>query len=150
AQLPAAQRATLLTAMTQKFSALGQSQINQAAIPAVRAEYTALGVDTNALQNNTILRLGGLMLLVSLLSGVCTIAVGYFSARIAAGFARDLRRHVFRKVESFAKAEIDKFSTSSLITRSTNDITQIQTTVMMVIRMAIYAPLLGVGAIVMA
>ena len=117
---------------------------------AVKNEYAALGMDTGALQNNAILHIGELMLLISLLSGVCTIAVGYFSALVAAGLARDLRRFVFRKVESFSKAEIDKFSTSSLITRSTNDITQIQTTVMMVIRMAFYAPIMGVGAVILA
>lgn len=150
AQAPAATRATLLDKITQKFSVLGQSQITQASVGAVRTEYGALGMDTAALQNNTILHIGELMLLLSLLSGACTIAVGYFSALVAAGLARDLRRYVFRKVESFSKAEIDKFSTSSLVTRSTNDIVQIQTTVMLVIRMAFYAPIMGVGAVILA
>jgi ATP-binding cassette subfamily B protein len=150
AQAPASVRATLLDTITQKFSVLGQSQIIQASVGAVRNEYKALGMDTGAIQNNAILRIGGLMLLLSLVSGASTIAVGYVSALTAAGLARDLRRYVFRKVESFSKAEIDKFSTSSLVTRSTNDITQIQTTVMMVIRMAFYAPIMGVGAIIMA
>ncbi|MEP7357411.1 MAG: ABC transporter ATP-binding protein, partial [Anaerolineales bacterium] len=150
AQAPAATRATLLDTLTQKFSVLGQSQIIQASVSAVKNEYAALGVDTGALQNNAILRIGGLMLLLSLVSGASTIAVGYVSALTAAGFARDLRRNVFRKVESFSKAEIDKFSSSSLITRSTNDIVQIQTTTMLVIRMAFYAPIMGVGAIILA
>lgn len=150
AKLPAQTRASLLNSMTQKFSVLGESQITQAAVGAVRNEYGALGMDTASLQNSTILRIGVLMLLISLLSGACTIAVGYFSALVAAGLARDLRRYVFRKVESFSKAEIDHFSTSSLVTRSTNDITQIQTTVMMVIRMAFYAPIMGAGAVIMA
>ena len=66
------------------------------------------------------------MLLFTLLAGVCTVIVGYLSARTAAGMARDLRRDVFKKVESFSSTEFDKFSTASLITRSTNDITQIQ------------------------
>jgi ATP-binding cassette subfamily B multidrug efflux pump len=150
AQAPAATRAKILDTLTQKFSVLGQSQITQAAVGAVKNEYTALGMDTGALQNNTILHIGELMLLLSLLSGVCTIAVGYFSALVAAGFARDLRRFVFRKVESFSKAEIDKFSSSSLITRSTNDIVQIQTTTMLLIRMAFYAPIMGAGAVILA
>jgi len=150
AKLPADARLKLLDSATQKFSVLGQKQVTQASITVVRAEYTALGMDTAGLQNGTILRIGALMLLLSLVSGASTIAVGYVSALVAAGLARDLRRHVFRKVESFSKAEIDKFSTSSLVTRSTNDITQIQTTVMLVIRMAFYAPIMGVGAIIMA
>jgi ATP-binding cassette, subfamily B, multidrug efflux pump len=150
AQAPAATRAKLLDTLTQKFSALGQSQITQASVGAVKNEYGALGMDTAAIQNNAILHIGELMLLLSLLSGVCTIAVGYFSALVAAGFARDLRRNVFRKVESFSKAEIDKFSSSSLITRSTNDIVQIQTTTMLVIRMAFYAPIMGAGAVILA
>ena len=150
AQLPAETRAGLLDTLTQKFSVLGESQITQAAVGAVKAEYAALGVDTGALQNNAIYRIGLWMLLISLLSGVCTIAVGYLSALVAAGTARDLRRGVFKKVASFSKTEIDKFSTSSLITRSTNDIVQIQTTTMMVIRMAFYAPIMGVGAVILA
>ena len=150
AQAPAATRTAILDALTQKFAVLGESQVTQASVGAVKNEYAALGMDTGALQNNAILHIGELMLLISLLSGVCTIAVGYFSALVAAGLARDLRRFVFRKVETFSKAEIDKFSTSSLITRSTNDIVQIQTTVMMVIRMAFYAPIMGAGAVILA
>ncbi len=80
------------------------------------------------------------MLLISLLSVACTIAVGFLSARTAAGLARDLRRLVFQKVESFSSTEFDKFSTASLITRSTNDITQIQMVVIMMMRMVFYAP----------
>jgi ATP-binding cassette subfamily B protein len=91
-----------------------------------------------------------LMLLVTLLSVLCTIAVGYLSARTAAGLARDLRRNVFQKVESFASTEFDKFSTASLITRSTNDVTQSQMVVIMMMRMVIYAPIIGVGGIIRA
>ena len=119
-------------------------------VQAVRNEYQALGIDTGSLQSSMILRIGIWMLLISLLSGVCTVAVGYISARISAGVARDLRRKVFTTVESFSNAEFDTFSTSSLITRSTNDITQIQTTLMILIRMACYAPIMGIGGIIMA
>jgi ATP-binding cassette, subfamily B, multidrug efflux pump len=150
ALLPAQTRASILDTINQKFGALGDSMITQSAVGAVKTEYTALGMDTAGLQTSTIINIGILMLLISLLSGVCTVAVGYFSARIAAGVARDLRRYVFRKVESFSNTEIDKFSTSSLITRSTNDITQIQTTLMILIRMACYAPIMGVGGVIMA
>ncbi len=88
------------------------------------------------------------MLLLTLLSGACAIAVGFLSARIAAGSARDIRRDVFKNVESFSSAEFNKFSTASLITRSTNDITQIQMVVVMMVRMVFYAPILGIGGII--
>ncbi len=100
-------------------------------------------MDTGQLQTDYILRTGVLMLLVSLLGVVCTVLVGFLSARTAAGLARDLRRLVFRKVESFSSTEFDKFSTASLITRSTNDITQIQMVVIMMMRMVFYAPIIG-------
>ena len=76
--------------------------------------------------------------------------MGYLSARTAAGLARDLRRNVFEKVENFSSTEFDKFSTASLITRSTNDITQIQMVVIMMMRMVFYAPIIGVGGIIRA
>ncbi len=124
--------------------------IVQAAVPAVKAEYAALGMDTGKLSSSYIIHIGLLMLLVTLLSGTCTIIVGYLSARTAAGLARDLRRHVFQRVESFSSAEFDKFSTASLITRSTNDITQIQMVVIMMMRMVFYAPIIGVGGMIRA
>jgi ATP-binding cassette subfamily B protein len=148
--LPVQTRTAMLDTMSQKFAALGDAQLTQVAINGVRNEYKALGMDSGALQTSAIVHIGGLMLLISLLSGACTIAVGFFSARVAAGFGRDLRRYIFRKVATFSKAEIDKFSTSSLITRSTNDVTQIQTTLMMLIRMACYAPIMGIGGIILA
>ncbi len=150
AKLPEAQRAKLTTAMDETFAALGDSMVVQSAVGLVKAEYAALGVDTAKLQSNYILRTGFLMLLLSLAGAACTIAVGFLSARTGAGLARNLRRSVFTKVESFSGAEFDKFSTASLITRSTNDITQIQMLVIMMLRMIIYAPIMGVGGIVRA
>ncbi|MBE7536322.1 MAG: ABC transporter ATP-binding protein [Anaerolineales bacterium] len=148
ATLPAAQRAQIQESFNSKFEALGESMVVQAAVGAVKAEYQALGVDTARMQNNYVMTVGGWMLLLTLLSAACTITVGYFSARIAAGLARDLRRSTFRKVERFSSAEFEKFSTASLITRTTNDITQIQMVTMMMIRMVFYAPLIGVGGII--
>ncbi|MRR13806.1 ABC transporter ATP-binding protein, partial [bacterium] len=80
----------------------------------------------------------------------CTIAVGFLSARTGSGLARDLRRNVFQKVESFSNTEFDKFSTASLITRTTNDITQVQMVVILMMRMVFYAPIMGVGGIIRA
>jgi ATP-binding cassette, subfamily B, multidrug efflux pump len=149
-KMPAAQLAQMTDAMNQKFAAMSDSSIVQAAAVAVKAEYLALGVEAGKLQTNYILRVGGLMLLLSLLSGACTVVVGLFSARAAAGLARNLRQFVFKKVESFSSSEFDRFSTASLITRSTNDITQIQMVVIMMMRMVFYAPIIGVGGIIRA
>jgi len=120
------------------------------AVGAVKNEYAALGMNTEKLQTDYIVRTGLWMLLLTLLSGGCTIAVGYLSARTAAGFSRDVRRSLFQRVESFSSAEFDKFSTASLITRSTNDITQIQMVVLMTLRMVIYAPIIGIGGVIRA
>ena len=149
-KLPASQRETITASIQERFATLGDSMINQMAVAAVKTEYQALGVDTNKLQTNYILRTGGLMLLISLLGGACTIAVGYLAAKTAAGAARDIRIAAFEKVESFASTEFDRFSTASLITRSTNDITQVQTVIYMFIRMVFYAPIIGIGGVIRA
>jgi len=147
-QLPAEQRAEISASMDEKFSALGDSMVVQAAVGAVKNEYVALGMDTDKVQSNYIWVAGGWMLLLTLASGVCTIIVGYLSAKIAAGMARDIRRDIFKKVESYSNTEFDKFSTASLITRTTNDVTQIQMVVIMMVRMMFYAPLIGIGGII--
>ncbi|HEY5118634.1 MAG TPA: hypothetical protein VII90_04195, partial [Anaerolineales bacterium] len=92
AHLPPAQLATMTSAIDTKFSALGDSMINQMAVGIVKTEYTALGINTEKLQTDYIIHTGILMLLLTLLSGTCTIIVGFLSARTAAGVARDLRR----------------------------------------------------------
>ena len=149
-QLPADQLTKMTSAVGEKFAVMNESMINQSAAPVIKAEYEALGVDTGKLQTAYILRIGGLMLLLTLVTVICTIAVGLLSARTAAGVSRDIRRDVFAKVEGFSKAEFEKFSTASLITRSTNDITQIQMVIVMIIRMVFYAPIIGVGAVIHA
>jgi ATP-binding cassette, subfamily B, multidrug efflux pump len=148
--LPADQVSTITTTINEKFDTLGEKMINQMAVGVVKNEYISLGMDTDKLQTAYIFQAGLRMLLVSLLSIACTIAVGYISAKVAAGVARTLRRDVFEKVENFSKAEFDKFSTASLITRSTNDITQVQMVILMMIRMVIYAPIIGIGGVIRA
>ena len=150
AKLPPATLAQMTNAMNQKFTTLGESMIIQMAVGPIKTEYAALGMDTGKLQTNYIVNTGLMMLLVTLVSITCTIAVGFLSARTAAGLARDLRRNVFQRVESFSSTEFNKFSTASLITRSTNDVTQIQMVVIMVMRMAIYAPIIGAGGVIHA
>ncbi|MDH7489917.1 MAG: ABC transporter ATP-binding protein [Anaerolineae bacterium] len=149
-RLPEAQLAQMTAAIQERFAALGENMINQMAVRAVKAEYDALGMDTGQLQTNYILRTGGSMLLISLLSIICAIIVGFLAARTAAGLARDLRREVFRRVMSFTSAEFDKFSTASLITRSTNDVTQVQMVIMLMMRMVFYAPIIGIGGVIRA
>jgi ATP-binding cassette subfamily B multidrug efflux pump len=150
AKMPADQLSRISSAIDAKFASLGESMVTQMAIPAVKAEYEALGMNTARIQTQYILRTGGIMLLLSLLSGACTIAVGFLAARTAAGAARDIRRAAFAKVESFSSAEFDQFSTASLITRSTNDVTQVQMVIFMIMRMVFYAPIIGIGGIIRA
>ncbi len=149
-QIPEAQLAQMRAQMQEQFAALGDNMITQAALRAVKAEYEALGMESGTLQTTYILRVGGAMLLLTLLSGACTIAVGFIAARVSAGLARDLRKAVFEKVERFSNAEFDTFSTASLITRTTNDVTQVQMVTMMMVRMVIYAPIVGVGGVIRA
>ena len=148
--LPAAQRDQIASTINERFATLGDSMIEQTAVIQVRAEYEALGMDVAGLQNSYILRIGALMLGITLLSAAATITVGYLSAKIAAGVGRDLRSDVFRKVESFSSAEFDKFPTASLITRSTNDITQLQMVTMFMVRLVFYAPIMGIGGTIRA
>lgn len=149
-RLPAEQLSQMTNANNTQFSAMSESMLNQSAAAAIKAEYEAIGMNQAKVQTGYIVRIGGLMLLLSLASVICTIGVGYLSAKAAAGFARDVRQAVFAKVESFSKAEFEKFSTASLITRSTNDITQIQMVIVMILRMVFYAPIIGVGAVIQA
>jgi ATP-binding cassette subfamily B protein len=150
AKQPPEQRNQISNSMNEKFAALGDNMVTQAAVAPIKAEYIALGMNTDKLQSNYIMNAGILMLLIALLSAACTVIVGLLSARIAAGLSRNLRKSVFTKVESFSNTEFDKFSTASLITRTTNDITQIQMLVIIMIRMVIYAPIMGAGGVMKA
>ena len=122
----------------------------QAAIAAASAEYRALGMDMNGMRSRAIWKYGGLMLLIALAGAAAAAAVGYLGSRAAAGMGRDLREKVFARVLSFGQQEMDAFSTASLITRSTNDIQQVQNVTVLLLRIAIYAPILGVGGIIRA
>lgn len=150
AKLPADQRIKITENMNAKFTAMGDKAIVQAASAAVKAEYGALGMNTDRIQSRYILKEGAYMLILSLLSAAATVVVGFLASRTAAGVSRNLRKDVFTKVESFSNAEFDKFSTASLITRTTNDITQIQMLIVMMIRMVIYAPIVGIGGVIKA
>ena len=149
--LPEAQRMSLVASVDERFASLGgEKALRQGAARAVVAEHEALGADAQRLQNNYLFRVGGQMLLIALISAVATIMVGLFSSRIAAGLARDLRRFLFEKVMRFSGAEFEHFSTASLITRATNDITQVQAVMGILVRMVFYAPIIGIGGILRA
>lgn len=123
------------------------SIISQAAISFVTSEYKAIGVDLDDLQTHYLLVTGMKMVGLAFLIMAAAISVTLLSARVAAGLSRVLRNRIFQKVMDFTNSEFDKFSTASLITRSTNDIQQIQMFITMMFRIVIYAPLLGIGGI---
>ena len=122
--------------------------VSQMAIMAVKTEYESLGIDLSSIQTKYLLTTGAKMLMMTVLMIAAAIAVGFLAARTSAGIGMRLRNRVFRKVVSFSHAEMDKFSTASLITRSTNDIQQVQMVSVMLLRMVCYAPILGIGGIV--
>lgn len=124
--------------------------LNQMGIYMTKAFYTELGIDVSRMQTSYIIRIGLFMLTIALLGGAATILVSLISSRIAAGVARNLRKDVFTKIEKFSPNAFGKFSTASLITRCTNDITQIQMLLMIGIRMLCYAPIMATGGIIMA
>jgi ATP-binding cassette subfamily B protein len=135
----------MLETFQSKLSALPDPMITQGAVLYLQKEYGVLGVDMNRLQTNYILTAGAFMLLIALASMASTVIVAYLGAKVAAGLARSLRAKVFRKVTDFSNPEFDRFSTASLITRSTNDIQQIQMLMVMLLRIVFYAPILGIG-----
>ena len=120
--------------------------LNSQAVQLVRLEYEAQGI-AGSVQLRYLLKTGGAMLGFTLLMAAVSVLVGLLASRTAAGIGRDLRRDVFQKVVSFSHAETERFSTASLITRTTNDIQQVQMTCVMLLRMVAYAPILGVGGI---
>ncbi len=122
----------------------------QSGVVLTKSFYKELGMDLNKIQTNYLVSKGLMMLLIAIGGGVAAILVGLISSRIGAGVARNLRHDVFQRVESFSNSEFDKFSTASLITRTTNDVTQVQVLIQMGIRMICYAPIIGVGGIIMA
>ena len=124
------------------------SILEQSAVVFVKQEYQAVGIDTDKLQNNYVLLTGAKMLGLALLSMLLTVLVGFIASRVAASLGKELRGRVFRKVVSFSHAELDRFSTASLITRSTNDIQQIQMLFVMLLRIVFYAPIIGIGGVI--
>lgn len=121
--------------------------VDQAAIAYIKTAYKDLGIDINQIQTRYLMYAGVKMVALAFLSMIASLMVGFIGARVGATIGRDLRSQVFRKVVGFSNNEFNQFSTASLITRSTNDIQQIQLLLVMVIRMILYAPILAIGAI---
>ena len=126
---------------------LPESIVSQAAVAYVRAEYEALGLDVDGIQMRYLAVSGGKMLGLAFLGVMAAITITFLSARVAAAMGHDLRNMVYRKVIGFSSGEFHKFSTASLITRSTNDIQQIQLVMAMMFRIVLYAPILGIGGV---
>lgn len=141
------QRIAMMDGIVDKFGNMKDTMIGQMASIYNKAEYKAIGIDMGNYQTNYIIKVGAKMLGVSLLAMVMAVLVGLLASRVAAKTGMNLRNKVFRNVVSFSNVEMDHFSTASLITRSTNDIQQIQMVTVLILRMVLYAPILGIGGI---
>lgn len=140
-------RNALIGQMDQQMDSMQDSIIAQAAAGYIKDAYTHIGIDIDQIETTYILHTGAKMLALAFLGMAASILVGLLASRVGAGVGRRLRENVFRKVVGFSNAEFDKFSTASLITRSTNDIQQIQLLLVMILRMVLYAPIMAIGGI---
>lgn len=141
------QKAAAMGEMLEKLEEMPDSIMEQAASAYVKTAYENIGVDTDSISSSYILSTGAKMLALAALGMLASVMVGFLASRTGASVGRGLRRDVFRKVVGFSNGEFDKFSTASLITRSTNDIQQIQFLTVMILRMVLYAPILAVGGV---
>lgn len=146
--IPKEQIAQMLPQIKEKIEQMPSSIVTQAATSYVQAEYQAQGKDVDQIQTSYVLRSGLLMLGLAAISMAAAISVTFLASRVAAGLGRDLRNNVYRQVISFSSNEMNKFSTASLITRSTNDIQQVQMFMTMMFRIVLYAPILGIGGVI--
>lgn len=131
----------------EKYVSLDESMTSGMAMQYVQTAYIEAGGDLSSLQNQYIWKTGGIMIAYALLILAVSIMVGYLASKVSAGVGRGLRNQVFQKVVAFSNTEMDQFSTASLITRSTNDIQQVQMVTVMLLRMVMYAPILGIGGV---
>lgn len=148
AQLPPEALAGMTEEMNEKLKDMPESILTQAAVSFVYEEYEDMGEDVDAIQMKYLLISGGKMLFMALIIMMAAISVTFLSARVAASLGHDLRNSIYRKVMSFSSREYHKFSTASLITRSTNDVQQVQMVMAMIFRIVLYAPILGIGGVI--
>lgn len=145
--LPAEQRATMVEKIEEQMSEMPDTILDQAAVSFCRSAYKDLGMDMDQTQIHYLLKTGGQMAALALLGMAASIMVAFLASRVGASAGRDLRSGVFHKVVGFSNNEFNHFSTASLITRSTNDIQQIQMLIVMLLRMVLYAPILAIGGV---
>lgn len=141
------QSSAIVEKMYEQFDSMPESIVSQSAVSFVKAEYSKVGIDLEKLQNSYIFKTGGQMLGIAIVSMIAAVIVSFLAARTAAILGRNLRSKVYEKVMSFSEEEMKEFSTASLITRSTNDIQQIQMMSAMLLRLVFYAPLMAMGGI---
>ena len=146
--MPEEQRETLIFGMEEMTGKLPDTILDQAAVSYVGSAYKNLGIDMDGLQIRYLVTTGGKMAGLALLGMAASVLVGFMASRVGAATGRDLRGRVFRKVVGFSNNEFDHFSTASLITRSTNDIQQIQLIIVMLLRIVLYAPILAIGGVI--
>ena len=147
AQMPKDAREQMTETLEEKFDVMPDSLVTQAAVAYVQAEYKAMGEDIDKIQMSYIGQAGLRMILMALLIMAASISVVFLSSKVAASLGHDIRGDVYRKVIGFSSNEYNKFSTASLITRSTNDIQQVQQTMAMMFRIVLYAPIIGIGGV---
>ena len=148
AQMPEEAVQQIMSQMDEKLKDMPESIVTQAGVSFVASEYEALGKDVDAIQMHYILMSGIRMLAMALVIMLAAISVTFISARVAGRLGHDLRNSIYRKVMSFSSREYHKFSTASLITRSTNDVQQVQQVMTMMFRIVLYAPILGIGGVI--
>ena len=147
-QMPQEQFDAVMTQINAGIQDAAENASTVASAQFVKMEYRAIGINTDSIQLNYIFSSGLRMLGVALFGTICAIIVTFLASRIAAGVSRNLRLAVFSKVENFSSAEFNQFSTGTLITRTTNDVQQIQQVLVMFMRIVVYAPIIGIGAII--
>ena len=137
----------IISSFVDNYVSIGDSLINQVSAAAIKQEYELIGYDLKNVQTSYLLNVGFKMILIALAAMIITIITTYLSSKIGSKFSRDLRKDVVTKVMSYSNKEMEEFSTASLLTRSTNDIQQVQMLIVMLLRIVIYAPILGLGAL---
>ena len=145
--MPKKQKNNLIKEMDNQLINLPDAMISQSAVSFVKNEYNEIGIDTGKLQTQYILTTGAKMIGITILGVVAAITVGFLASRVGASLGRTLRSKTFEKVMRFSSKEMTEFSTASLITRSTNDIQQIQQMTVMMLRMVFFAPFMAIGGI---
>ena len=145
--LPGEQRTAMVEKMGEQMDDLPDTILDQAAVSYCKSVYQDLGMDMEKIQTGYLAKTGGMMIALAFLGMAASVLVGFLASRVGSSAGRDLRGRVFHKVVGFSNHEFNQFSTASLITRSTNDIQQIQMLIVMLLRMVLYAPILAIGGV---